>query len=95
MKAGTIALLITPDGMLHYERKQDGGRISLNVPIQRFDGDDFEAGVGPAITRFDVTQPPTEVDGMWTMTVDGRVLKRVGDGVEGARHPDDQPSIST
>ena len=72
-----VVLLITADGMVVYERTSEGGSVSINAPIKRFDGDDFEVGVGPAFTRFDVTAPPEQVDGEWRMTVDGRVLIRV------------------
>jgi hypothetical protein len=82
-----VALLITADGMVVYERKADGSSVSLNAPIKRFDGDDFEVGIGPMVTRFDVTEPPAEVDGEWRMTVDGRVLTRV-DGSAAASAPD-------
>ncbi|MGL6289948.1 MAG: hypothetical protein ACRC2H_04600 [Silanimonas sp.] len=89
-----VVLLITADGMVVHERKADGSSVSLNAPIKRFDGDDFEVGIGPMVTRFDVTEPPAEVDGDWRMTVDGRELRRVDDGAVPMADPDEE-SIAT
>ena len=75
-----VSLLITEDGNVVYHRREGDTSVSLDLPMKRFDGDDFEVGLGPLVTRFDVGQPPKEVDGEWTMEVDGRMLRRVDDG---------------
>lgn len=75
-----VSLLITEDGNVVYHRRDGDTSVSLDLPMKGFDGDDFEVGLGPLVTRFDVGQPPKEVDGEWTMEVDGRMLRRVDDG---------------
>ena len=71
-----VSLLITPEGQVVYHRQEGGSTVSIDAPLKAFDGDDFEVGVGPLVTRFYVGQPPTESDGEWTMEVDGRMLRR-------------------
>ena len=71
-----VSLLITPEGHVVYHRQEGGSTVSIDAPIKGFDGDDFEVGIGPMVTRFDVGQPPAEADGEWTMEVDGRMLRR-------------------
>lgn len=71
-----VSLLITPEGQVVYHRQEGGSTVSIDAPLKAFDGDDFEVGVGPLVTRFDVGQPPKEADGEWTMEVDGRMLRR-------------------
>lgn len=80
-----VSLLITPDGHVLYHRREGGSTVSIDAPLKGFDGDDFEVGIGPLVTRFDVGQPPTEADGEWTMEVDGRMLRRQGDGASEAQ----------
>ncbi len=75
-----VSLLITEDGRVVYHRKEGGSTVSIDAPLKAFDGDDFEVGIGPLVTRFDVGQPPTEANGEWTMEVDGRMLRREDDG---------------
>ena len=74
-----VVLRITHEGHVIYARKGDNERVSIDAPIHRFDGDDFEVGLAPLVTRFDVTARPALVDGVWRMTVDGRVLTRRDD----------------
>ena len=71
-----VSLLITPEGQVVYHRQEGGSTVSIDAPLKAFDGDDFEVGIGPLVTRFDVGQPPKEADGEWTMEVDGRMLRR-------------------
>ncbi|GAB3731759.1 hypothetical protein GCM10028794_08230 [Silanimonas algicola] len=75
-----VSLLITAEGRVVYHRREGGSTVSIDAPLKAFDGDDFEVGIGPLVTRFDVGQPPTEADGEWTMEVDGRMLRREDDG---------------
>jgi len=71
-----VSLLITAEGQVVYHRQEGGSTVSIDAPLKAFDGDDFEVGIGPLVTRFDVGQPPKEADGEWTMEVDGRMLRR-------------------
>jgi hypothetical protein len=80
-----VSLLITADGHVVYQRQEGGSSVSIDAPIKGFDGDDFEVGIGPMVTRFDVGQPPTQKDGQWSMEVDGRILWREDDGAAKAR----------
>ena len=72
-----VYLLITPGGRCEYERRREAGNVSIDAPIQRFEGDNFVVGLGPLTTTFVVSQPPRIVDGKWKMTVDGVELTRV------------------
>ncbi|MDM7862303.1 hypothetical protein QTP81_16975 [Alteromonas sp. ASW11-36] len=69
-------LLILEDGTVAYKRLQNGGSTSINGPLKEFVEDDFVVGFGFLTTTFDVTQPPHEVQGTWTMVVDGVTLTR-------------------
>ena len=71
-----VYLLITPNGRCVYERRRGSGNVSIDAPIQRFEGDNFVVGLGPIATTFIVTKPPRLADGKWTMTVDGVELTR-------------------
>ena len=76
-RAPDMSLLITRDGRVEYWRTEGMSKTSVSGPLQSFDGDDFTVGVGFMSTRFDVTVPPHEADGEWTMTVDGVRLRRI------------------
>lgn len=73
-----MQLSITAEGSVRYWRQHDNGTTTLEAPLQRFDGDHFDVGVGPISTRFVVAQPPALSEGVWRMTVDGVVLTREG-----------------
>jgi len=64
-------LLILADGSVSYNRLRKGATTSVNGPLQRFDGDDFIVGVSFFKTRFVVSKPPDNYEGVWTMVVDG------------------------
>ena len=72
-----VYLLITPAGRCVYERQRDAGNVSIDAPVQRFEGNNFLVGIGPLTTTFVVSRPPALVDGKWKMTVDGVELTRV------------------
>jgi hypothetical protein len=74
-----MRLLITQDGSVRYWRLKAGANVSIDGPLQGFEGDHFDVGVGPMSTRFIVDQPPMQVDGTWTMTVDGVKLTKTAD----------------
>jgi hypothetical protein len=70
-------LQITPGGRVEYRRRNPGGGTrSIEAPIQRFVGDDFEVGLGPLSTRFVVSVPPRRDADGWRMVVDGVELTR-------------------
>ena len=71
-----MRLIITANGRVDYERRASGGSKTVKAPIQKFEGNDFVAGLGPLNTRFVVARPPTLINGVWTMTVDGVELKK-------------------
>ena len=75
-RAQNVYLLITPDGRCEYERKRGTGNVSINAPIQRFEGDNFVVGLGPFTTTFHVNKAPRLEEGKWKMTVDGVELTR-------------------
>jgi len=75
-RGGGIDLEITAEGRAHYRKNEGAGKIEIDGPIAGFDGDDFIVGVMVMKTRFDVTAPPTNMGGYWSMTVDGVELTR-------------------
>ena len=72
-----ITLVLTADGGVHYVNVTGTGKKEINAPLQAFNGDDFVVGAFGLSTTFRVTQPPRQVDGTWTMVVDGITLTRV------------------
>ena len=74
-----MGLLILADGSVSYKRLKGGATTSVSGPLKRFEGDDFVVGVLFMTTTFDVTEPPHEIGGAWTMTVDGVRLTRVSE----------------
>lgn len=76
-RADNVRLIITPEGKVSYQRRDGSAKVSVDAPIQRFEGDNFVVGVGPIHTTFVVSKPPHLVDGQYRMTVDGVELTRV------------------
>jgi hypothetical protein len=70
-------LLITQDGNVKYKRRDGSNTVSINAPIQKFDGNDFDVGIGALKTTFYVSKPPYQVNGQWKMVVDGVELIKV------------------
>jgi hypothetical protein len=64
-------LTIASSGDIHYERHEGGVNVTLDLPIQKFAGDDFVAGALFWATTFHVTAPPHLEDKVWRMTSDG------------------------
>jgi hypothetical protein len=69
-------LSIAPSGKIHYERHTSNVETKLDVPIQKFAGDDFVAGALFWTTTFHVTEPPHHTDSGWRMTSDGVTYTR-------------------
>jgi hypothetical protein len=64
-------LTIEASGKIHYERHENNTNVTLDVPIQKFSGDDFLAGALLWTTTFHVTAAPHQEDQVWRMTSDG------------------------
>lgn len=73
---GPVTLVIAREGMVEYERDEGNVHIRIEAPIQAWHERGFDAGLGPLVTTFLVTDPPHHEDGDWTMTVDGHVVTR-------------------
>lgn len=71
-----VELRIDPDGTVSYRRQSGNGTVSIDGPLQGFDGDDFVVGVMVVKTTFDVEARPQQQGGRWVMTVDGVELVR-------------------
>jgi hypothetical protein len=69
-------LLITQDGSVKYKRLKSGGTTSVEGPLQGFNGNNFDVGVGPMATTFVVTKPPYQDGEQWKMVVDGLELTK-------------------
>jgi hypothetical protein len=72
-------LSIVPSGKVHYQahevRNEGGTNVAhtdtLDLPLQKFDGDDFLIGAMSWSMTFHVTRPPHLEDKIWRMTLDG------------------------
>lgn len=71
-----VLLVIQANGHADYARARDNRRTSIEGPAHSFTTTGFRIGIGPLSARFKVQSPPTEVDGVWRMTVDGVELTR-------------------
>lgn len=69
-------LVITQDGSVNYKRLKGGASVSVTGPLKEFKGDNFEVGIGPMTTTFEVNKPPFQEGEQWKMVVDGVVLTR-------------------
>ncbi|MCA9564142.1 MAG: hypothetical protein KC561_11670 [Myxococcales bacterium] len=73
----TISLSIGLDGRVSYEKREGSSSTTLNGPISSWSGDDFVVGIGCISSKFDVSEPPNQLEnGTWTMVVDGHRLTR-------------------
>lgn len=72
-----MKLLILADGTVAYKRLQHGGSTEVNGPLMNFDGDNFVVGIWVFNTKFEVSEPPAEVNGKWQMVVDGVRLTKL------------------
>ena len=74
-----VTLIIDAGGHVDYSYAKGNVTRSISAPLKHFEGDDFVVGVGPLATTFEVSIGPHDVDGVWTMVVDGMELTRVAD----------------
>ncbi|MCA9707335.1 MAG: hypothetical protein KDK70_15890 [Myxococcales bacterium] len=75
-RGGTVDLIIHPEGRVEYTRREGKGVVEVSGPVG-WQGDDFVVAVMVVKTKFDVSEPPHEEDGLWVMTVDGVELTRI------------------
>ena len=75
-KSASMALVITQDGRVAYKRVKGSSTTSLDGPIQKFEGNNFVVGIPYLTTTFEVSRPPSEQAGRWTMVVDGVELTK-------------------
>jgi len=75
----TMYLLITQDGSVRYKRLKGGVSTSIDGPLKGFDGNNFEAGIGPMATTFVVSKPPYQDGGKWKMVVDDLELTKTAE----------------
>lgn len=74
-----MRLRIEPGGRVEYERSSGGVNKSLNgASVSEFRRDAFDVSLMGIKTTFKIDKEPTEDNGVWTMTVDGARLKKVG-----------------
>jgi hypothetical protein len=70
-------LTIAPDGKIAYKRAYSNKKhVDLSIELVRFNGDNFDAGVGIFNSTFVVSRPPVESKGKTTMVVDGIELTK-------------------
>lgn len=67
---------LSQSGMVNYKRHRGGASTSINLPLQKFEGNNLTVGIGPAGTTFSVSAPPHQDEGKWKMTLDGVELCR-------------------
>ena len=72
-------LLITKDGSVRYKRLKGGVSTTIEGPLKGFDGNNFEAGVGPLATTFVVSKPPYQDGEKWKMVVDDVELTKIAE----------------
>ena len=73
-----MRLVIFSGGRVDYRRASGaGGATTVQALIQKFEGNDFIAGLAFFYMRFVVSKPPTLQNGVWKMTVDGVELTRM------------------
>lgn len=69
-------LSISMDGNLVLDQTTGGNRTQIKGPVARFEGDDIVVGIAFVSSTIDVTSPPVEEQGVWTMSVSGVELTR-------------------
>ncbi len=70
-KDGSAQLAISPEGHVTYHRKQGASTTSIDAPAQAWTETRFTVGVFGIETDFTIDGAPRQVEGVWTMTVDG------------------------
>jgi hypothetical protein len=73
-----VRIQISTDAKVSYDRKKGAGNEHVEGPIAGWRGDSFVVGVMTQKTTFDVTVPPHEEAGTWTMVINGDTVYRIG-----------------
>lgn len=74
-----MKLKIQADGKVGYERKKGASTRKVTGTISDFNKSSFKVKVLVASTTFKIDAPPREeVPGVWTMTIDGAKLYKIG-----------------
>jgi len=71
-----MQISLTKEGKVKYKLDRPGKQVDLNIDLQGFRGQNFEAGAFFVTTTFVVSKPPHREGGKWKMTVDGVELTR-------------------
>ena len=72
-----VRLEITAEGRVSYDHKKGAGNEHIEGPIAGWVGDGFVVGVMTQKTTFEVSQPPHEESGTWTMVVNDDTVYRI------------------
>jgi hypothetical protein len=75
-KEKNMVLSITQEGSVRYKRVKGNTTTSVDGQLKRFEGNNFEVGIGPMTTMFVVSKAPYQDGKSWKMTVDGVELTR-------------------
>jgi hypothetical protein len=77
-KEKNMVLSITQEGSVRYKRVKGNTTTSVEGPLKRFEGNNFEVGIGPMTTMFVVSKAPHQDGQTWKMVVDGVELTKGG-----------------
>ncbi len=73
-----VRIEITQAARVSYDRRKGAGNEHIEGPIAGWRGDSFVVGVMTQKTTFEVSRPPTEDGGTWTMIVNDDTVYRIG-----------------
>jgi hypothetical protein len=72
-----MRLNIAQNGKIAYKREQPDKQMDLNIELQGFNGNNFDAGALMIHSTFVVSTPPHREGNKWKMVVDGVELTKV------------------
>ena len=72
-----VRLKISPTAQVSYDKKKGAGNEHVEGPIAGWREDGFVVGVMTQKTSFDVTAPPHQESGTWTMVINGDTVYRI------------------
>jgi hypothetical protein len=72
-----MRLHIAQNGKIAYKRDKPDKNVDLNIELQGFNGNNFDAGALFIHSTFVVSKPPYREGGKWKMIVDGVELTKV------------------
>ncbi len=81
-RGGDRLIQINANGKVHYERHTGNESVTLDIPLQKIDDQEFTLGALFWGTTFKIDAPPHADGDTWKMTVDGVELTL--QGVKGA-----------